>query len=238
MATVMTYARMADAVYDDDPQVAGWTRAGFQRSGSGLTNAFQGAAFTAGSELVFAFKGTSGGRDAIADVKLGIGMNTFQYSSAGDFVASVRAPAGVRVSLTGHSLGGAIAQIVGNRRRLPFVTFNAPGVGLISRNLDQVGVTMITGTAALRTAGAVASMFWHPVQAAQDAASLFYRVRGANFRLGRDIVGSIGVHYGRVIQIEYSGGALDLYQKHRMVSMIAALERSSYRDASLESVTD
>jgi putative lipase involved disintegration of autophagic bodies len=126
-------------------------------------------------------------------------MDTCQYRSAIDFVRSVPIRTGSRVSVCGHSLGGAIAQIVGSRLRLPFATFNAPGVGLISRNLGEV-------------------------------------VRGANFRLSWDVVGLIGAHYGRVIDIPYTGGALDVGTKHRMGAMIAALETSSYRDMPIESV--
>lgn len=236
MATVMTYARMSNAVYDAEPAVDGWRRMGFRPSGSGLSDAFQGAVFQNGAEVVFAFKGTSGARDAIADIKLGVGMNTHQYACAMDFVNSVHIHPGSRVSVCGHSLGGAIAQIVGNRMRLPFVTFNAPGVGLFSRNLGEVAATISTGTALLRTAGALASVVMHPVQAAQDAASITNWVRGANFRLGKDVVGIIGVHYGRVIEIPYSGGALDVGTKHRMVTVLAALETSSYRDMPIESV--
>src|SRR5262245_42567634 len=201
MATVMTYAQMSNAVYDTDPVVDGWRRMGFRPSGSGLTVAFQGAAVQKGREVVFAFKGTSQARDAIADFKLGVGMSTYEYSSAMDFVQSVHVYRDSRVSVCGHSLGGAIAQIVGKRLRLPFVTFNAPGVGLISRSLGEVATTLGIGTAMLRTAGAMASAIWHPVRAAQDAAARARWVRGANFRLGKDVVGFIGAHYGRVIEL-------------------------------------
>lgn len=227
---------MCDAVYDDDPLVDGWARVGFQPSSSGLSQSFQGAAFGSGAEIVFAFKGTNCGRDAIADVKLGIGMNTGQYSDAMDLVRSVTVTPGSRVSLCGHSLGGAIAQIVGNRLRLPFVTFNAPGVGLVSRNVGEMAATLLLGTAAIRTLGSIASAALHPVQAAQDARSFFNWVRGVNFRLGRDVVGMIGVHYGNVIQIPYSGNATDVLLKHKMTSVIAALEGTRYRDAPLESL--
>lgn len=236
MATVMEYAELADAVYDDDPAVDGWRRIGFCPSGSGITQAFQGAAFTKNGETVFAFKGTSGGRDVMADIKLATGMNTYQYSSAREFVVNTVNHQRVNVSLCGHSLGGAIAQIIGNRMGLPFVTFNAPGVGLFSRNLGETAATVFTGSGALRVAGTISSAFMHPVQAARDTAAVFNVVSGANFRLGSDIVGSTGVHFGRVIEIPYSGGALDVVAKHLMGSMIAALETSPYRNNTLAAV--
>lgn len=235
MASMMTYARMADAVYADDPAVDGWTRVGFDATRGSLTDPFQGAAFRRGNEVVFAFKGTSSAGDAVTDAKLGVGMNTHQYARAGEFVS--RTPVeGARVSLTGHSLGGAIAQIIGNRHRLAFVTFNAPGVGLVSRNVGEVAATLGLGTAALRSAGAAISAIRHPMQAMQDAGSLFYRVRGMNFRVGKDVVGCIGVHYGPVVELAYSGGAMDVLTKHRMATVISCLAASSYRDMELEQV--
>jgi pimeloyl-ACP methyl ester carboxylesterase len=232
----MDYALLADAVYDDSPSVSGWRRTAFQPSGSGLTDAFQGAAFSRGAEVVFALKGTSGGRDVVADIKLATGMNTYQYTSAREFVLRYQGLNAGSISLCGHSLGGAIAQIIGNRQNLSFVTFNAPGVGLFSRNLGETAATLATGSAALRTAGTIASAIMHPVQAARDAAAVFTVVRGANFRLGSDLVGSTGVHYGRVIEIPYGGGAMDVLAKHKMASMIEALETSNYRDQPLVAV--
>lgn len=235
MARVITCARLSDAVYSNDPRLDKWTRIAFKKAGNGLRDAFQGAAFRRGTEVLVAFKGTSGVADGIADIKLGVGMNTSHYADAAEFLASVPV-AGRSVVLCGHSLGGAIAQIIGNRHRLPFVTFNAPGVGLLSRNVGEVAVSMGLGTAAVRTAGAVASAFRHPVQAAQDLGSVFHRVRGVNFRLGKDVVGCIGVHYGRVIEITYSGGTLDVAAKHRMTTVLAALEKSSHRNVRVDTL--
>lgn len=225
-STILDYARLADAVYAADPQVEGWQRIAFQPGGAGLRDAFQGAAFRRGAELVLACKGTSQAADIVTDLKLGVGMNTVQFAAAERFLAGVAMPAGASPVVTGHSLGGAIAQIVGNRHRLPFATFNAPGVGLISRNLDEMAVTGLAGTAALRTVFATLSAVRHPMQAGRDLGSLFYRVKGVNFRIGKDVVGCIGVHYGKVVEIPYDGGALDVKVKHQMATVIRALEAS------------
>jgi hypothetical protein len=234
MASIWNYAKMADAVYSEAPNVAGWTRIDFQKSGSGLTDGFQGAAFKNGNEIVFAFKGTSQFRDVLADTKLALGMNTFQYSSAVDFVDDFKLVSGDNVSLCGHSLGGAIAQVVGNRRRLPFVTFNAPGVALVSRNVDEMIVGV--GTGAIRALGTIASAVWHPIQAFQDIKSHSYRVKGVNFRLGMDVVGSTGVHYGKVIQIPYHGNAMDLVSKHKMTTFLGAIKDSDYCGVELDTL--
>src|SRR5207248_2664039 len=118
VASIITYAKMANAVYEASPAVGGWARIGFRASGGGLTDAFQGAAFKSGDEVIYAFKGTSQKRDAVADLKLGVGMNTSQYGSAEDFFDDLEVPTGTRVTLCGHSLGGAIAQVIGNRKRV------------------------------------------------------------------------------------------------------------------------
>lgn len=226
MTTVLDCARLAQAAYDTSPAAEGWTRIGFHEAGYLQYNAFQGAAFQRGNAVVFAFKGTSpmsrsAAGDLIADLKLGIGMNTVQFDQANRFVADTLVPPGATVFLCGHSLGGAIAQIVGNRRRLPFVTYNAPGVGVIAGNLEEMADQSAV-MAAVRIAGSVVSVFRHPVQAAQDASSLFYRVRGMNVRLSSDIVSQIGIHYGRLTTLPYSGS-----NAHGIGTVITALEASA-----------
>jgi len=238
MATILEYATMSNAVYDGEPSVPGWSRCAFQPSGLGLTQAFQGAAFKKGDEIVVAFKGTSQKRDFVADFKLGVGMNTSQYGSAGDFVKGSKFPHGAKVSLTGHSLGGAMAQTIGNRHKLPFVTFNAPGVGLMSKNVREMAVTAVTSTAVIRIAGTLASSLIHPVQAFQDLKSVTYFVRGVNFRVGKDVVGSLGVHFGKVIELPYSGGALDVGAKHKMATVLEALAAAGYNDVLLDTLID
>ncbi len=235
MARVITYARACNAVYDEDPKIpAPWKRIAFKKSTGGLYGAFQGAAFTARDEVIVAFKGTNSAGDAVADAKLTVGMNTHQYAQAAAFLDTVPV-SGKKVSVCGHSLGGAIAQIIGNRHRLPFITFNAPGVGLISRNLGEVGLTLF-GTAAIRTVGTMASAIRHPHQALQDAGSVFHRVQGVNIRLGKDVVGCVGVHYGPVIEIPYSGGTFDVGTKHKMTTMLTELETSPYRNRRLDAL--
>jgi|GEM_PF-1441409 len=241
MAAVKDYALLSQAVYEADPQAKisearkYWKCGAVHAKGGGPYSAFQGAVFRYGSDVVFAFKGTELKKgfgtlvgDGVADLKLGLGMNTHQFSLAQDFVLKHAPQGGFRVSLCGHSLGGAIAQIVGNRLRLPFVTFNAPGVGLMSRNLDEMAVALLLGTARLRTIGATVSAVRHWDQALQDIGSVFHVVQGVNFRLGKDVVGCIGVHYGKVIEIPYSGGALDVLTKHGIDEVIKHLPGSGY----------
>ena len=133
-------------------------------------------------------------------------------------VGRLQVPDGATVYVCGHGLGGAIAQIVGNRRRLPLVTFNAPGVGVIAGNLGELALQSPL-MATLRAAGSALSVLRHPVQAAQDAASLFHRVQGTNVRLATDPVSLIGIHYGRLATLPYSGS-----DPHGIATMIGVLE--------------
>ena len=237
MASILEYANLANAVYEDHPSVGGWTRIAFKRTGSGPHDSLQAAAYSKGGELVFAFKGTDNLRDVAADLKLGTGMNTVQYDQAQDFVGSMGVGSSTLVTVCGHSLGGAIAQTVGNRERMRFVTFNAPGVAVLSsRQHGQCAMSIMTGTQALRIGGMLVSAFRHPFQAADDIGAAFYRVSGVNLRLGKDVVGSWGVHYGQLIEIPYSGGALDVAAKHKMGTMIEALSQQGYDKISLASL--
>ena len=223
MTDIATYAQLADAVYEDDPRVAGWTRTAFKRSGSGLTDAFQGAAFSKDGEIVFACKGTSQGREKATDILLGVGFNTVQFGEARAWIAATSAGSAATVTICGHSLGGAIAQVVGNRLRNRFITFNAPGIAVMSRNLGEM---MTSPLGAVRMVNSVTSAFFHPFQAARDVGGLFYRVSGVNYVVGNDAVGHVGVHYGQVINIFYSGSGANVVGTHFMSTVHAELARS------------
>ncbi len=211
MATVLDCARLAQAAYTGTAP-DGWRVIGNpQLTTGGLWGAFQGYLFAQGNIVVVAFKGTAldtaaAAGDVVADAKLGVGMNTVQFDQAEAFLDDNAGfiPRGATVYVCGHSLGGAIAQIVGNRRRLPFVTFNAPGVGVIAGNLGDMASQTSVGLTA-RAAGSVLSVVRHPVQAWRDARSLFYRVQGTNVRLSSDPVSMVGIHYGRVATLSYLG---------------------------------
>ncbi|MDA1012942.1 MAG: hypothetical protein O3A00_00645 [Planctomycetota bacterium] len=111
---------------------------------------FQGALFKKHNEYVFAFRGTESAQDLVTDGKLGIGMATGQFACAAAFMKMNPIPGAGRVTLCGHSLGGAIAQTIGNREKLRFATFNAPGVGVFSKNLDQMAISFCSPAAYLR----------------------------------------------------------------------------------------
>lgn len=81
---------------------------------------------------ILAFRGTAGYRDILADADpRGIGYDQFDTNQA--IIGQLIAEAGGAVDVTGHSLGGALAQRAGvafpdSIGRI--VTFQAPGIGL------------------------------------------------------------------------------------------------------------
>lgn len=182
----------------------------------GMMNGFQAAAFDAGGGYtVVAFRGTSQAMDGIADLKLGAGMNSTYFSAGESFVNGL---VGGSIILCGHSLGGAIAQVVANRSGLPMVTFNAPGVAVLaSREIANASL----GMTAIRLGGMALSAFRHPMQAARDLRSTFNTVRGLNVCLNNDVVSQIGLHYGEVRRIP--GTSANPLTEHRMATMNAVL---------------
>lgn len=218
MATLLELARLSDAVYEQQPQVAGWIRSAFHPASGGL-NGFQAAAFTRGGEVVVVYRGTAQAMDGVADLKLGTGMNSTYFSAGEEFASAYRGQSNVTV--TGHSLGGAIAQVVANRGGYVMATFNAPGVGVIaSRNIAQSSPAMNL----VRATGMVASAVRHPMQAARDVASAFRQVRGVNLCLEFDAVSRIGNHYGTVQRI--AGTSRNPLTEHRITTVISVLEQS------------
>ena len=217
MATLLDLARLSNAVYDLNPAVPGWVRGDFHPA-SGMLDGFQAAVFAKGSEVVIVYRGTAQGMDAVADLKLGTGMNSTYFSAGEEFAAPYFGRSNVIV--TGHSLGGAIAQVVANRRGFLMATFNAPGVAVIaSRNIGESTLAMN----AVRTTGMMASAFRHPMQAGRDIASAFRTVRGVNLCLEFDAVSRIGNHYGQVMRIP--GSSANPLTEHRITTVISVLER-------------
>ena len=219
MASILDYGLMSNAIYDASPDVPGWACRHYRAS---LGTSLQAGVFARGTEIVVAFKGTTPTQvnDLIADLKLGVGMNTTYFSEAEEFVQRYASEGNVTV--TGHSLGGAIAQVVGNRRELPFTTFNAPGVAVLaSRNMGDASPSMT----ALRIAGSIVGALRHPMQTARDIGAAFNVVNGKNYRLTGDPVSAIGVHYGDVINIQGSG---DLSARHSMETVLEHLRRYNY----------
>ena len=216
MPTLLEMAKLAGAAYSCPPTVeGGWTRID-QHLATGRMDGFQAATYVNSGVTVLAFRGTAQGMDAVADLKLGTGMNTSYFSDAEDYAfAYTTLP---NVFACGHSLGGAITQVVANRKGLRFATFNAPGVAIFaSRNIATASPLMT----AVRMGGGALSALRHPMQAARDVRATFNRVRGINVCLNNDVVSKIGVHYGDIVSIP--GTSANPLTEHKIATVIAAL---------------
>ena len=216
MPTLLEMATLAGAAYSCPPTVdGGWLRTD-QHLATGRMDGFQAATYVNNGVTVLAFRGTAQGMDAVADLKLGSGMNTSYFSDAEDYAfAYQHLP---NVFICGHSLGGAITQVVANRRGFRFATFNAPGVAIFaSRNIASASPLMT----AVRIGGGALSVLRHPMQAARDVRATFNRVRGINLCLRNDVVSKIGVHYGEIVTIP--GTSANPLIEHKIATVITAL---------------
>lgn len=192
MAKILELAKMAEAAYDKNlhrgSMVSSWTCIHIRRS-SGSLNGFQGAIFSKQGATVVAFRGTAQAMDLVADIKLGTGMNSTYFYLGEQYTSLV---SGGNIIVTGHSLGGAIAQVVANRTGHAMATFNAPGVAVIaSRNMHKSNPLLNI----VRFQGMLSSAVRHPFQAASDVKNAFRSVRGLNLCLKNDVVSKIGNHY-------------------------------------------
>lgn len=114
------------------------------------TNGFHAAAFEKGNEIIIAVRGT----DPSGFNKLVYNLFSDTSFATGDPTSSLRSEVaqlvaflaqvvkdhpGAKITLAGHSLGGALAQIVGQAANLPVISFDAPGALLVVKQLaDQL----------------------------------------------------------------------------------------------------
>ncbi len=222
MPTIRDLGLLAAAVYEDVPAVQGWACPNHLQASSSW-NGFQAATFTKDGVTVIVFRGTSQAMDVGADLRLGVGMNTSYFSDGEDYAAGAAAP-GDNVYVCGHSLGGAIAQVVANRGGYKMVTFNAPGVAVFaSRNAEDIASATPWMTA-IRVTGALVGTVTNPMQTFRDIRSTFHTVRGLNVRLSYDAVSQIGIHYGEMVTLD--GPTMNPATAHRMATVNEVLATS------------
>ena len=128
MTTAIEYALMAGASYistrptdsNKFPVPNGWIENVNKRQA--LPSGFEATYFTNGSEIVISFAGTYDNPpnpltnpDLQADMGLAFGYGSDQLLQAARYYLDVKAsaPAGTTITLTGHSLGGGLAALVG-----------------------------------------------------------------------------------------------------------------------------
>ena len=183
MTTLLEYCKLADAAYDKGPLFKGGWKC--QRRNLANPYGFKGAVYYSEStkETVIAFAGTNpkSAQDLGADVKLALGYMPDQQRSALRLTQSVVSS---NITLVGHSLGGGLAQTVGERLGHRFVTFNAPGMKKTT------------------LAGALTRF----IQRRKGFNSLVSEVEGYNYRFRNDPVSKSGKHIGEVVVLDKGGG--------------------------------
>lgn len=135
------YAQLADAIYDfDNVTVDSWELIESIGKNSGMDAGVYKNRDT--NELVLAFRGTEAcdfpcsfkeladlALDATADTAIGLGIVSDQFKHALNFAQDVvNRHSGRKITVTGHSLGGGLAQAVGAVLKLETFAFNSSPV--------------------------------------------------------------------------------------------------------------
>jgi hypothetical protein len=220
MFNTKNFAEMANAVYRLDANkhfVSGYEPKTFdeeKRWGWTRTD-FKGCVYIDDASKAFAvaFQGTVPKKigDLVADLQIVGGILPLYCSAALRLFDVARARlGGYAPYLVGHSLGGAVAQVIGHWMNIPFVTFNAPGMwGFIqlAKVLDWTpdGYYSLKGT-------------FQGTAFDKQRASV-----GRNFRNIFDPVSGYGSHYGPVTRF-WCGNF------HSMDDMEAYIKRSGWAD--------
>ncbi|WP_342241227.1 hypothetical protein [Inquilinus sp. OTU3971] len=137
MATIRDYLDIADAAYQNDPEghVPNRWRVRKTEKATWYGNGFQGSVFEGNEEVIVAFSGTKGGPMSApvsqnsANARIAVLVIPNMAGSAKKLVRWGEQNCGGKpVSIVGHSLGGALAQVVGAWSGRPFVSLNGPGM--------------------------------------------------------------------------------------------------------------
>lgn len=140
---ILTYANLSNATYGNGAAPIGWT---LLKTSPPSKTGFAAIAVQneATGKIVVAYRGTDGWNDITnADLQLALQNDVpEQYQEANAFYTSIKNEYGANITLTGHSLGGALAQLVAaiNDDTVAY-TYNAPGVEAIYSTLNGADPT-------------------------------------------------------------------------------------------------
>jgi len=211
MATCLDYAKIAYAAYYtgagqyyEDPaghMVDSWVVQKWE-TGTLFGDGFQGGIWQSEHDVVVGCCGTNPKQkgkfvsDVSADLRIGLRIMPNQASSARKMVKAAKEIAGKkrRVSVTGHSLGGGLAQVMGVWEDVPFVTFNAPAMKHV---IKAAHINIFKPQVMLRTIMA---------KSADDTSGVNFRIRGlgSDGVVRNDVVsihGLAGGHVGMVVDL-------------------------------------
>lgn len=134
---ILTYANLSNAAYGSGAVPMGWT---LLKTSPPSDTGFAAMAVRneATGEIVIAYRGTDGINDLTgSDLQLALQNDVpEQYPEAAAFYTAISNEYGSNITLTGHSLGGALAQLVAAITESPAYIYNAPGVEAIYQGLE------------------------------------------------------------------------------------------------------
>lgn len=132
MASIFDCALLSEDVYEDclTSRVAG---RGWSRVNSFTCGGFYAGLYRKNEESIIAYRGTNDLDDLVADANMIPGMGRIPPSQSSSALrvyeeCSQCSVNGIAV-VTGHSLGGALAKVVSQRKNVTAIAFNAPFVG-------------------------------------------------------------------------------------------------------------
>jgi hypothetical protein len=232
VATIAQYLDLAEGVHGDFQSTKSFDECRLPRGfkcqkweqGSLIGNGLQGGIFTKkGVEVIVALKGTQGGpggsfsldgskrttalADISADVRLALGIIPNQASGAYKLVKIAMELGEGPVSIVGHSLGGALAQVAGNWTGRPFISFCGPGMK------GQVKLSCFNFLKPMQMTRSIFS------KSADDTVGICFGIRG-------DWIHNYGHHMGWEKVFDYPGHG----GKHDLDTMRAALRAADYLD--------
>jgi hypothetical protein len=167
MTSVVDLAKLSDAVYQDQVSVGEWLRRGlpYTIESSGFKSALYQNRRTADFALTIAGTSPTELDDLRSDYQLAMGRMPDQYRVALSAYSAAADQTGGLVGfyLTGHSLGGGLASMLGKQFGDPLVTFNAPGMArafadLTGRHMGAEGSVQRIHTGAVGTSTIVAGV--------------------------------------------------------------------------------
>jgi hypothetical protein len=114
----------------------GWSKEGDAGGGSGGIYKYNAG----DQQYILAFRGSKGAKDwKVDDVQIGLRLSVDRASACIEYAKQVKWQyPDAFILVTGHSLGGFLAQWVGLECDMPFVTYNAPPAAGVYRGLSNV----------------------------------------------------------------------------------------------------
>lgn len=200
MATMDDYFSLAEAVHIRNINT-GHIQNGFNVVNVRLTSTgssgFQGVVFENNDEVVIALAGTMGGlmtapiSQISANVRIGLGIIPNIAGDAFDLAREAATSTAKPISLVGHSLGGALAQVVGTWASIPFISLNGPGMGshLKASRFNIAHPRQMARTVSAMSRSASGSVSGRSVH------------WGICFVTANDLVGNFGSHVGHVVRL-------------------------------------